>query len=369
MNTPKDDHSVTGSPLMCLEFIVIQTIIWGFLLHILSYFLELFVIMPLSDYLKSLSPFIPGLYYALKLFAWPGVMITALVITIIRCILRRTTVTLSGSTVIIQRPRHTDRLAVTDFIRPKTVESYVSVRFAAWVFRKRYLIFRGDTGKEVKYRLYEYSEKDLEHVTQLLTRVTRTENLDEDYRTEVIMDAFQNKTEIRLDPRRLWGRMAGRLTMFCVFSLTVFIVFTCLYYSLLFAPGRYGSGSALTQIAGCVSVLISLGSLFLLCRSLWALAVGAVQKSSCPQKIIFAGDMLQIDQSLYNINRIQQIVMNTPDKKLPLFGHYQITVITTDGRHKYWLGNHAGLAYGTWRTLCRNMQNLLIACPARLIYR
>ncbi len=59
-------------------------------------------------------------------------------------------VTLSGSTIIIQRLRHTDRLAVTDFIRPKTVESFVNVRFAAWVFRKRYLIFRGDAGKEVK---------------------------------------------------------------------------------------------------------------------------------------------------------------------------------------------------------------------------
>jgi len=45
------------------------------------------------------------------------------------------------------------------------------------------------------------------------------------------------------------------------------------------------------------------------------------QKSSCPQKIVFAGDMLQIDQTLYNVNRIQQIVMNPPDKTPPLLGH------------------------------------------------
>ena len=69
MNTPKDDHSVTSSPLMCLEFIIIQTIIWGFLLPVLAYALELFLIMPLSNYLRSLSLFIPGLYYVLKLFA------------------------------------------------------------------------------------------------------------------------------------------------------------------------------------------------------------------------------------------------------------------------------------------------------------
>lgn len=369
MNTPKDDHSVTSSPLMCLEFIIIQTIIWGFLLPVLAYALELFLIMPLSNYLRSLSLFIPGLYYVLKLFAWPGVMVTALIITVIRCFLRYTTVTLSGSTIIIQRLRHTERLAVSDFIRPKTVESFVNVRFAAWVFRKRYLIFRGDAGKEVKYRLYEYSEKDLEHVMQFLTRINRTESLDENCRTEIIMDAFQNKTEILLDPRRLWGRMAGRLTMFCLFSPVGFVVFTCLYYELLFSPSRYGSGSAFSHAIGYAAILFSFGSLFLLCRSLWALAVGAVQKSSCPQKIVFAGDMMQIDQTLYSVNRIQQIVMNPPDKKPPLLGHYQITVITADGTHKYWLGNHAGLPYGTWQTLCRNMQNLLISCPARLVYR
>lgn len=110
-------------------------------------------------------------------------------------------------------------------------------------------------------------------------------------------------------------------------------------------------------------------TLFLLCRALWTLAVNAVLKTSCPQRITFAGNMLQIDQTMYSVNRIQQIIMNSPAGKLPLFGHYQITLVTMDGRKRYWLGNAAGLRHDTWRTLCGKMQNLLVSCPARLTYR
>lgn len=368
MNTPKDNHSVTGSPLMCVEFVIIQTIIWGFALYVLSYFLNLFLLGPLFHRLGNLS-LLRLFYFVLRLFSWPGVMLTALVITAIRCVLRRTTVTLSGDMVIISRLRHTDRLPLADFIRPKTVESYVSIHFAAWVFRKRYLIFGNDAGKEIKYRLYEYSEKDLEQALQLLTRVSRAEHLEEDTRTKMMMNAFQSETEILLDRQRLWGRMAGRMALLSLCSLVIFVVFICLFYEMLFLPPQYDSASLLTQIVGYGSILLSLISLFLLCRALWTLTVNAVQKSSCPQRIAFVGNMLQIDQTMYSVNRIKQVIMNPPDRKLSLFAHYQITIITTEGTRKYWLGNHAGLAYGTWQTLCRNMQELLISYPAKLVYR
>ncbi|MDE5938111.1 MAG: hypothetical protein K2H37_03400 [Lachnospiraceae bacterium] len=369
MNTPKDNHTITGSPLMCLEFIIIQTIIWGVALCVLYYFLEVLLVMPLFSYVRRLFFLTPLLYYVLRLFAWPNVMVTALIITIIRCVLRRTSVTLSGDAITIRRLRHTDRLLLADFIRPKTVESYVSVHFAAWVFRRRYLIFRNNAGKEVKYRLYEYSEKDLEQVMQLLTRVSRTEHLAEDDKTEIMMDAFQCETAIPIDPRKLWGRMAGRLILFLILSLVVFFVSTCLFYEMLFIPPQYDSGSVFSQIIGYGSILLSLCSLFLLCRALWTLAVNAVLKTSCPQRITFAGNMLQIDQTMYSVNRIQQVIMNSPAGKLPLFDHYQITLVTMDGRKRYWLGNAAGLRHDIWRTLCGNMQNLLVSCPAKLTYR
>lgn len=367
MHTTNDNHSVTGSPLMCLEFLIIQTIIWGFALCVLSYFLELFLVMPLYSYLPAPFFLMSLLYYVLRLFAWPGVMITALVVTVIRCIFRRTRVTLSGDTVIIRRLRHTDRLLLADFIRPKTVESYVSVHFAAWVFRRRYLIFRNSSGKETKYRLYEYSEKDLDQVMQLITRVSRTEHLAEDDRTEIMMNAFQCDAAIPIDPRRLWIRMAGRLALFLIFSPVVFIVATCLFYEMLFMPPH--NDSVCLQLIGYGCIVLSLCSLFLLCRSLWTLAVNAVQKTSCPQKISFSGNMLQIDQTMYSVNRIQQVTMTSPAKKLPLFGHYQITLTTMDGTHRYWLGNTAGLGNDTWQTFCRHMQNLLVSCPAKLTYR
>lgn len=369
MNTPKDNHSIIGSPLMCLEFIIIQTIIWGVALCVLYHFLEVLLVMPLFSYLRRLFFLMPFLYDLLRLFAWPNVMVTALIITIIRCVLRRTSVTLSGDAIIIRRLRHTKRLLLADFIRPKTVESYVSVHFAAWVFRRRYLIFRDNAGKEVKYRLYEYSEKDLEQVMQLLTRVSRTEHLAEDDKTEIMMNAFQCDTAVPIDPRRLWGRMSGRLALILMLSLVVFFVSTCLFYEMLFIPSQYDSGSVFSQIIGYGSILLSLCSLFLLCRALWALAVNAMQKSSCPQRISFAGSMLQIDQTMYNVNRIQQVIMTSPARKLPLFGHYQITVVTMDGQKRYWLGDAAGLRHDTWQTLCNNMQNLLVSCPARLTYR
>ena len=371
MNTQKDNHSITGSPLMILEFIIIHTIIWGFALCILFYILDLL----LADflYLRSLSTlnrfrFIPLFYYLRLLVTWPGVMCTALIITVIRCLFRRTEVTLSGDTVIIRRLRHTERLVLADFIRPKTVESYISIHFIGWVFRRRYLIFRDAAGKDVKYRLFEYSEKDLDQVIQLLTRINHSEHLAEDDKTEIMMNAFQNTTEITIDPRHIWSVMARRLLILCVISLAVFVVSIFLFYRMLTIPPQYDTASALLAVIGYGSILFSLCSLFVLCRVLWTLSANAVLRLSCPQKISFAGNMLQIDHTTFSANRIRQVVMNPPARKLPLFGHYQITIITAEGTHKYWLGNAEGLRQGTWQTLCRNMQSLLISCPAKLTY-
>lgn len=372
MNTPKDNHCVTGSPLMIFEFIIIQTMIWGFLLCILFYALELLLTsllylpgLHVQNHFFILAPF----YYLRLLFAWPGVMFTALIITGIRCVLRRTKVTLSGDTIIIRRPRHTARLLLADFVRPKTVESYVGFHSVGWVFRKRYLIFQDDSGKEIKYRLYEYSEKDLNQVMQLLTRVNRTEHLTEDDKTEIMMNAFQNTEEMTIDSRLLWSHMLRRLALLCILSLAFFFVFLWLFYRMLFLPPQYDTGSALFTITGYGSILVSLCSLVLLCRALWALAVNAVLHVSCPQRIAFTGNMLQVDHTIYSVNRIHQVIMNPPAEKLPLFGHYQITLITMDGTHRYWLGNTAGLGHGSWQTLCRKMQGLLVSCPAKLTYR
>lgn len=371
MNTQKDNHSITGSPLMILEFIIIQTIIWGFALCILFYVFDLlfagFLYLPGQNILNRFR-FIPLFYYLRVLVRWPGVMCTALIITVIRCLFRRTKVTLSGDTVIIRRLRHTERLVLADFIRPKTVESYINIHFIGWVFRRRYLIFRDAAGKDVKYRLFEYSEKDLNQVMQLLTRVNNLEHLAEDDKTEIMMNAFQNTTEIAIDPRHIWSIMARRLLILCVISLAVFGVSLFLFYQMLTIPPQYDTASALLAVIGYGSILFSLCSLFVLCRVLWTLSINAVLRLSCPQKISFAGNMLQIDHNTYSVNRIRQIVMNPPARKLPLFGHYQITIITTEGTHKYWLGNTEGLSHGTWQTLCRNMQSLLISCPAKLTY-
>lgn len=355
MHTPEDNHSVKASPLMELEFIMIHTVIWSFLLCILFYALD-FLLIPLFSCLRPL-------------FKWPNVILTALIVTIVRCFLRRTKVTLSGDTLIIRRPGHTDRLSLADYVRPKTVESFVGYHFVGWVFRRRYLIFQNDSGKEVKYRLYEYSEKDLNRVLQLLTRVSRTERLDEADKTEILLNTFQNAVEMAIDPRHLWNRMRLPLILLCILSPVVFCISLWLFYRMLFIPPQYDTGSALLKVIGYGSIVLTLCSLVLLCRALWALIVNAVLRKSCPQKIVFAGNALQIDHTMYSVNRIQQVIMSPPARKLPLFGHYQLTLVTTEGTYRYWLGNTAGLGHGSWQGLCRHMQSLLISFPAKLIYR
>lgn len=371
MPTSKDNHSVTGSPLMCLEFIITHTIIWGFLLYILFYFFNLLLTvcysLPGMDMLFH-SFLLPLLYCLHIFFEWPNAMLTALFVTVIRCILRRTTVTLADDIVTIRRPRHTDLLPLTDFVRPKTVESYVGYHFVGWVFRRRYLIFRNDKKKEVKYRLYEYSEKDLNQVVQLLTRINRTERLAENDKTEILINAFQNTTEIPINPRWLRRCLFRRLALLCILCLAVSGFSFYLFYKLLLLSPQYGAGSYLVEIAGGCALLFLCSFLFL-CRSLWSLTVNAALQGSCPQKIVFTGNTLQIDHTLYSVNRIRQVIMNSPAKKLSLFGYYQITLDTTEGTHKYWLGNTAGLGQGNWETLCRQMQTLLISSPAKLMYR
>lgn len=370
MSAPKDNHSVTGSPLMGLEFIIIHTIIWGFALSILFYALRFLLTLlwsvPGLDMLLRYF-FFPLLYWLGIFFEWPAVMFTALIITIVRLIFRRTKVTLSGDIVTIQRLRHTDRLPLSDFIRSKTVESFIGYHFIGWVFRRRYLIFQNDTGKEVKYRLCEYSEKDLNQVVQLLTRINRTEQLAEEDKTEILMNAFQNTAEIPIDPRRLRNCMLHRLALLCILFLAASVLSFYLLYKLLLLS-QYGRGSFLAETAGGCTLLFLCCFLFL-CRSLWSLAVNAMLQKSCPQRIAFAGNTLQIDHTLYSVNRIRRVIMNSPAKKLSLFGHYQITLVTTEGTHRYWLGDTAGLGQGNWETLCRKMQGLLVSCPAKLTYR
>lgn len=372
MPTQKDNHSVTGSPLMGLEFIIIHTIIWGFGLCVLFYALR-FLLTVLWDLpgIETLYHYVlrPLFYLLGFFFQWPTVMFTALIITIIRCFLRRTDVTLADDTLTIRRAGHTDCLFLSDFIRPKTVESYIGFHFVGWVFRRRYLIFQNDSGKEVKYRLYEYSEKDLNRVMQLLTRVNRTEQLAENDKTEIMLNAFQNMAEISIDPRHLWRCMLRPLLLLCTCSLVSFGLFLWLFYRMLFIPLQYDTSSAFLTIIGYGSIALSLASLFLLCRAFWTLAVNAVLRVSCPRKIVFAGNMLQIDHAIYSVNRIDRVIMNPPARKLPLFGHYQVTLVTLDGTHRYWLGNTAGLGSGNWQTLCRHIQGMLISCPAKLTYR
>lgn len=371
MNTAKDNHSVTSSPLMSLEFIMIHTIILGFALCILLYVLGLLLTIlaniPLLNRLLW-SLYLSPLYYLSVFLAWPGVMFTALSITLIRCILRRTTVTLSGNDIIIRRMRHTDKLSLADFIRPKTVESYIHIHFIGWFFRRRYLIFQDNNGKEKSCRLYEFSEKDLERVMQLLTRVNRTEHLDEEDKTEIMMNAFQSANEILIDPKYLWKRMSSRLLILFILCLAVFGISSCIFYWMLVVPMPDALGSILPMVIGYGSILLCLGNFLLLCRTLQILILNAIKKRNCPERIVFVGNMLQIDHTMYSINQIRQIIMSPPSRKPSWFDHYHITLVTLEDTHKYWLGNTAGLGHGTWQTICRHMQGLLISCPAKLIY-
>lgn len=371
MKTPEDNHSVTASPLMSVEFIIIHTIIWSFLLCIAFYFfdflLSAFSYLPVIGGLRYFF-FEPPLYYFWLLLEWPQVMPTALIITIIRCILRHTRVTLSDDKIIIARPWHTDCLFLTDFIRPLSVETNINIHFIGWVFRRRYLLFQNTAGKEVKYRLYEFSEKDLEQVMQLITRVNHTEHLDEVDKTQIMMNAFQNALEISLDPRRIRLHTIRPLAIIGILSLLIFAGSSYLFYQMLHIPPQYDTGSALLPIIGFGSILFSLFSFLVLAYTLWTLIHHALRRKTCPRKISFAGNMLQVDHTIYSVNRIRQVIMNHPARKPNWLGCYQITIIDMEGTHRYWLGSSAGLDHNTWRTLCRNMQSLLISCPARLVY-
>lgn len=372
MKTPQDNHSVTAAPLMLVEFIVIHTILWGFVLCISFYFLD-FLLSALSRLpgIGSLRYFffIPPLYYLRRILEWPLVMLTALIITFIRCILRRTRVTLSGDKIIIRRRHHTDSLSLTDFIRSKTVESFINIHFIGWVFRRRYLLFQDAAGKEVKYRLYEFSEKDLEQVMQLITRVNRTEHLDENDKTQIMMNVFQNSFEISIDRTKIISRTMRRLAMVGILSLALWGSSSFLFYWMLHIPPQYDADTTLLVTIGFGSILLSLLSFLVLGCALWMLIYSAVQKKSCPLKIGFIGNMLQVDHTVYSVNRIRLVIMNHPSRKLHWFDCYQIIIITTEGTHKYWLGSRAGLERNIWQTLCRNMQSLLISCPARLVYK
>lgn len=372
INTPKDNRTVTGSLLILPEFLLIQTILWGFGLHLFYYFLD--IILVILTRLTGSNLFYrlffgPPLYYLWPLLDWPQVMAVALILTVIRFFLRRTAVTLSGDVIVIHRLCHTDRLPLSNFLRPETKEAFIRIRYIGWVFRRRYLIFRDEAGKECKYRLYEFSAENLDRVMQLITRVNPTEHLDETLKTSIIMDSFRDIFEISIDPRQILRR--ERLFLLITGGCALFIgsLFSYILYLMFHITAPYNPTLLLFLALGsfCLAVI----SVFWLCYALWQLLYSTFSIKSCPRRIAFGNGMLRIDDTIYSINRIRRILMTSPAQKPHFWAHYRIKISTLDGSPAYTCrpGSAVSFDFAVWQRICRGMQELLVSCPDKLIYK
>lgn len=172
MNTQKNSHIVTGSPLLAIGFIIGQTLLWGAVLCLADYFIWLFisVIRQLLG-LPTFPPFHSSYYiiYRIRaLFDWPFSIVTAFVITLIRAFLRKTKVTVGNGTVCIRRPGREYHLYTIDFLRKETTEKLFVIHNVPWISKKHYLIFKDAAQQELSYRLYGFTADNLDRVVRLI---------------------------------------------------------------------------------------------------------------------------------------------------------------------------------------------------------
>lgn len=342
---------------------------WGILIGIIFSIIDAFPFLRLYRYLY--------LHMAAR---WPVGILTGIILAAIVMLLRRTTVLVKKDSVVIRRIGRSLQLSIDDFDMPviKRKEHHF------WVMKKIatkiYLSFSYPNGTKA-YRLFEFSEMDLEQVIQFI-REQCSENMPVEEKLAV-WDSLNNMQEAIVgcgdthekglesvsddSPSNVFAmlpeeiRQREKKTILKIGGIWLIILAAMLIF--IFCGFSQSSKESFKIIFFMLIACILLAAVpFQLLQLSWKM-------KRCPKSIRIEGDAMWVGEKYFPYIGVAYISMTSPRKKsdsiFPV--QYWMTIKENGEKHRYWLGSQA--SYGEYREICKILERALIMRPDKLKYK
>lgn len=320
---------------------------WGILIGVILSILDAFSFLGLYRYV-----------YLHTIVQWPIGILTGILIAAVVVLLRRTTVLVTRDSVIIRRIGKKIQLSINDFHEPVIRrKQYLLFGVLKKITLKIYLNFFYRNGTKA-YRLFEFSEVELEQVIQSI-REQCSENMPVEEKLAV-QDSFNNMQEdspsnmFSLSPEEI-GQYERKTILkiggICIILLAVMMIFILCGID------------SFKVIFSVLLLCIMLGAtLVLLLRLSWKI-------KRCPESIRVGGNAVWVGEKYFSYTSVSDISMTSPRKKsdsiYPV--QYWMTIKENGEKYKYWLGSQA--SYGEYRHLCKIFEQALLMYPNKLRYK
>lgn len=334
----------SNAGLMVLAM-VFWGIVFGVVICIAAYFTDLFTGVRFP-------------YYLGKMLEWPSCLVLGFFIAFLYVLGRRTTVTVAGEGVQIQRGLHKWQLQAGSFYTTDTKKKMIGYHIFALYFVKRYLVFK-ESSKEKKYRIFDVTGQRLEEIVQCIReennaglsieeKIDIQEMLDDETeRTEFVLDGqeiYRKEKKFFLSVAKLWGM-----------AMLVFVLILMV---------DYAANSGVDFLMAFFAVLVACLLIALPFQILY------IKKKSetCPGHIVITSDRFFVGGQSYSYASVSQIRLTSPRKKSSsIYAVQHYMWIKKDGvRKKYWMGSDN--SYGHYRQLCQCLEEAFFAYPGKIQY-
>lgn len=340
-----DRKKIQSNVSLMILAVVFWGIVLGFVICIVAYFADLFIGFSFP-------------YYLGRMLEWPECLVLGFFISFLHVLCRRTTVTVTGEHVQIQRGLHKWQLRTDSFYNTDTQKKMIGYNIFVIYFVKRYLVFR-ESSKERKYRIFDVTEQRLEEIIQCI-REQNTANLsieekieiqemldDETERTEFVLDGdeiYRKERKFLLSVAKLWG-----------VAMVVLVLLLMM---------NYVANSGVDLMIAFFAVLVAC----LLIALPFQIMYIKKKSETCPGHIVITSDRFFVGGQSYSYSSVSQVRLTSPRKKSSsIYAVQHYMWIKKDGvKKKYWMGSDN--SYGYYRQLCECLEEAFFAYPGKIQY-
>lgn len=331
------------------SLMLLATLIWGVvfgcIISIAAYFVDLFFYVPLP-------------YYLSRLFEWPECLVLGVAIAFFYILSRRTTVAVTKEQVQIQRGLKKWQFPAASFYNTDTQKKMIGYNLFVFYYVKRYLVFKEGSEKK-KCRIYDMTEDRLLQIVQAVREQNNANmTIEEKIDIQMLLDDETERTEFVLDGNTLYGKEKK----FLFFTAKLWAGITAVLCLILLIGYRAGSA-----VQPMFVILLVLSACLLLALPFQILHLKKKSKT-CPGRIIITSDRFCAGGQWHSYSAVLQIKLTSPEKKSSSIypvQHY-MQIVENGGKTKYWMGSEA--SYGSYRQLCKCLEEAAFAYPGKVVY-
>ncbi len=338
---------------------VLSVIKWGILFGCAICILE--SVVNISRLMVIYLP-IPYIWYLGRLIAWPLGMIPGFILALLRTFFHHTVVEIDKKQVCIRRPGKKYVLPIGRYANSSVNKKSFSVSALQFTILKVYLLFYEQHGTKA-YRLYTFTEKDLEKVIKEI-RVQHAAGMETEEKVH-LQEQFDAPVDgapenvFDLSSEKLIAAEKRTIKKIALLELGLAAVLLLLLLGDVFTDGGWN-----WELPLVLAVLI----LMLLALPLRIAALGR-KKSKCAERIALDSSHIWIGGSCYSFLSISAICMTSPRENngsvMP--AQYYMTITQNKERRKYWLGSQ--VSFGGYAGMCRKLEKAMIMYPGKLSYK